>query len=100
MDAIAENVSLGSTFTVHAVTFERPLSDPEAAIAVSPNERPILAETRPSRTARVDPKRPFKFAGANVRYRIVNRSFVGANRNGRFRIRKRAFEGHGVDGES
>ncbi len=40
MDAIAENVSLGSTFTAHAVTFERPLSDPEPAFhAVDPTGR-------------------------------------------------------------
>jgi hypothetical protein len=34
-----------------------------------------MAEMRPSRTARVDPNRPFKVAGANVGYGIAKQSF-------------------------
>ena len=44
------------------------------------NERPLLAESRPSRTARIDPNRPFKFAGANVRYQIAKRPSNGCDK--------------------
>ena len=39
------------------------------------NERPLMAESRPSRTARIDPFRPFTISGANVGYPIAKRSF-------------------------
>jgi hypothetical protein len=55
---------------------ERLLSDPEAALASDSKERPLLADSRRcSRMTNSDPIQPFKFADANVGYRIAKRSF-------------------------
>ncbi len=62
-----------STAEVLCMSAQRLLSDPEAAIAVSPNERPLLAEMRRSRTAGVDPKLPFTIGGANGSFLIAKR---------------------------
>ena len=55
---------------------ERLLSDPQAVIASGSKERPILAESRPSRTARIDPNRSFKVPDTNVGYRIAKRPSI------------------------
>jgi hypothetical protein len=54
---------------------QQSLSDPQAAIAIGPNERPILAEhCRYSEMTEPDPKRPFLNITANVRYGIAKQS--------------------------
>jgi len=64
-----------------APTPERPLSDPQAALGQGRYERPFMAEKRRSRTARVDPIRPFKVADANVGFRITNRPSIDGAAN-------------------
>ncbi len=54
---------------------QRLLSNPQAAIAIGPHERPILAEhCRYSEMTEPDPKRPFLNITANVRYGIAKQS--------------------------
>ncbi len=63
---------------------QRPLSDPQADLERVPSEGPFMAEMRRSRTAGVDPNRPFKFPDPNVSFRIRNQSHVSGD--GIFRL--------------
>jgi hypothetical protein len=56
---------------------------PQAAIANGSNERPLMAEMRRSRMARVDPYQSFRLVAAKVRYRIAKRSFEHGGVGGR-----------------
>ncbi len=71
-------VRKGSKPAVLGVLSERLLSDPKAAIANCSDERPFLADFRRcSGITNSDPNRSFKFADANVGYRIAKRPSNG-----------------------
>jgi hypothetical protein len=70
------NVACGSKLAVLGVLSERPLSDPEADLGHSLSEGLLMAEMRPSRTARVDPFLSFEFVEAKVSYGLEKQPFT------------------------